>query len=346
MEFKPVYLKLTCFYVLVVMLISIAFSVVIYQLSAQEIDRSLNNQNNFLRQNPMSNVFLQFDQLENMRQEQQKTSNHNLMINLIYFNLLILVLSSVGSYFFARKTLNPVKEALDAQNRFTADASHELRTPLAAMKTEIEVNLRDSKFNFSKSKELLKSNLEEIDRLENLSEALLKLASYQDTKQIFKNKVSLEDTIVDAYSKLESLAQEKSISFENDLKDISVYADKDSLIELFVILIENAIKYSPKKSKIFISIKEDKNNAIISIKDQGVGIKSSDLPYIFERFYRADTSRNKEKIDGYGLGLSIAKEIVGMHKGSINITSKLGAGTTFTIKLPVKNQHLSFGNRL
>ncbi len=335
MQFKPVYLKLTCFYVLVVMLISIAFSVVIYQLSSQEIDRSLDRQNSFLRQNPMSNVFLQFDQLDNMRQEQQKISNHNLIINLIYFNLLILVLASVASYFFARKTLSPVKEALDAQNRFTADASHELRTPLAAMKTEIEVNLRDPKFNFLKSKELLKSNLEEIDRLENLSEALLKLASCQDSKQALKDRVSLEEIIVEAYSKVESLAQEKGIAFDNDLKNIFISGDRDSLVELFVILVENAIKYSPKKSKIFIAIKEEKHNALVSIKDQGMGIKSSDLPHIFERFYRADTSRNKEKVDGYGLGLSIAKEIIGMHKGSINISSKLSAGTTFTIKFPL-----------
>ncbi|MFA6492537.1 MAG: HAMP domain-containing sensor histidine kinase [Patescibacteria group bacterium] len=328
MTFKLAYLKLTLFYVLIVMTISVIFSFTIYQISTKEIGRGFDKQSNlFKNSGPMREI-------EELRKKQITESNELLQINLIYFNLIIFVLSASVSYFLAKRTLRPIEEAMELQNRFTADASHELRTPLAAMRSEIEVAIRDKKLGLLSAKKLLLSNLEEISKLEALSGALLKLAQVQEDLRKSFQKVELDQIIIEAFEKIEKLAQKKEVDFENNLLHILVNGDQQSLIELFVILFDNAIKYSSKGDKISISMKKDKKHVIIKIKDTGMGIKASDLPYIFNRFYRADSSRSKEKVDGYGLGLSIAKQIVELHSGVISATSKPGKGSEFVVVLP------------
>jgi len=351
MKFQAAYLKLTIFYVLIAMTISVAFSVSLYRISSKELDRGLGQQTRTLRDIPMRSLALQqVPDFEQIGLDQLDESSNHLRLNLIYFNLLILLLSSGASYFLARKTLEPIKKAMDTQNRFTADASHELRTPLTAMRTEIEVSLRDKKLGLLEAKKLLQSNLEETEKLESLSNALLKLASYDEEAKSTFDKVSLEEVVTEAYEKVECLANKKSIQIkchpelDSGSIHIPVRGDKQSLIELFIILIDNAVKYSPEKSKILIDISSDKDWAIIKISDHGVGIKASDLPHIFDRFYRADTSRSKEKIEGYGLGLSIAKSIVNLHGGTINAFSKPDKGSKFVVrlklfcKMPLRNK--------
>ncbi len=334
MRFQTAYLKLTVFYVLIAMVISIAFSIAIYNISSRELGRGLGQQTDLLLNIQMEKIILgPRPDLEKIRLDQLEESKDRLRLNLIYFNFLILLLSSGTSYLLARKTLEPIREAMDAQNRFTADASHELRTPLTAMRTEIEVGLRDKKFNLAEAKKLLQSNLEETEKLESLSNALLKLARFEDDSHASFSKVSIEDVLVEAYEKIESLANKKSILFENNLQNVFIRGDRQSLVELFVILLDNAIKYSPEKSKVLVRVRKEKNDVAVSIRDYGIGVKASDLPYIFNRFYRADTSRSKEKIDGYGLGLSIAKRIAGFHGGDISVTSKPGKGSVFVVKL-------------
>ncbi len=349
MKFHSTYIKMTLFYVLIVMTISVVFSVVLYNISSSEIDQGLGRgrQAGMFRDMSSSGdgtVSQQPLSFEDIRLQLLQESNDHLKLSLLYFNLLILLLSSGASYLLARKTLQPIEEAMEAQNRFTADASHELRTPLTAMKAEIEVNLRDKKLNLTDSKKLLQSNLEEISKLESLSNGLLKLARLDDGP-IKKNElkmVSLPDILVEAYEKVESLAQKKmiKISFnestgsETDHKgqdNFMIKGDQQSLAELFVILLDNAIKYSPTKSHIAINLKKHDKKAVVKIIDHGAGIKSSDLPYIFNRFYRADSSRSKERADGYGLGLSIAKTIVESHRGAISAESNPGKGSEFTV---------------
>ena len=334
MKFNTAILKLTFFYVLIVMFISIGFSLAIYQISSTEIDRGLNRQNVMLRDlPPRSNDHL-LDDFTNLRLQQIEDSNNRLQRNLVYFNLLILILSSFASYFFARWTLQPLEEAVEEQNRFTADASHELKTPLAALRSEIEVTLRDKNFSTADAKKLLKSNLEEIERLETLSGALLKLAKLDETNKLDFATLNLDEIVVEAYEKIESLAKKKGVEISAKLTAAKITGDRPSLVELFVILIDNAIKYSSRRAKIKVKLLSDTKHHEISVKDHGAGIKSSDLPHIFDRFYRADQSRNKEKADGYGLGLSIAKRIVELHSGTINVKSTPGKGSEFIIRLP------------
>lgn len=334
--FKSAYFKLTAFYVLIVMVISVGFSVAIYQISSNEIDRGLGRQSVIFRNLTSDEIqTLPLPDFEKIRIEQLSESTIDLKTNLVYFNLLILILSTVASYFLARKTLEPIVNSMESQNRFSADASHELRTPLAAMQTEIEVNLRDKKLTLNKSRALLKSNLEEIDKLKTLSEMLLKLARLQEDVKSNFEAVSLENAIVEAFEKIAPLAQKKAIKFDNKFSDISILGDSQSIVELFVILMENSIKYSPNKSKISLQIKKEKNHAVARIMDQGCGISAKDLPHIFDRFYRSDNSRCKVKVDGYGLGLAIAKQITELHNGKIVVKSKENEGSEFSLYFPL-----------
>jgi len=337
MSFKSASIKLTISYLLIVMIISVGFSVFLYRISSLEIGRGLSRQGLILEQIPNDRIPEPLQNLEKIRQEQLIESNKHLKTNLIYFNLIILILAGASSYYLARRTLRPIEEMVDLQNRFTADASHELRTPLTAMKTEIEVAMRDKKImrtKLSDIKQLLKSNLEEIGKLEALSNGLLKLANDEDNKKKLFHKISLSDSIKEAHQKILPLAKKRNIRFGLNLKEAVVYGN-DSLTEIFKILFDNAIKYSPKNSRVLVGLTTRGKHAEVKIKDEGIGIKASDLPYIFNRFYRADLSRSKEKVSGYGLGLAIARKIVEAHKGTINVESKPGQGSTFIVRLPL-----------
>lgn len=340
MSLKSASIKLTLSYLSIVMLILVFFSMALYRISASEIGRGLSRQGRIFEQIPSDRIPQPLQNLEKIRQEQLVESNNRLKTNLIYFNLIILVLAGAASYYLARRTLKPIEEMVDLQNRFTADASHELRTPITAMKTEIEVTLRDKK-NMqtipSNIKQLLKSSLEEIGKLEILSNSLLKLANYdlsQTKHKTHLTKISLNDAIREASKEIAPLSQKREIKFKFNLKEVFVNGD-DNLKELFKILFDNAIKYSPRTSEVKVDLSVVDKFAVITIEDQGIGMKASDLPFIFNRFYRADLSRSKEKVSGYGLGLSIAKKIVEAHKGTIAAESKPGHGSTFGVKLPL-----------
>lgn len=332
MPFKSTYIKLTIFYVLIIMAISLSFSIAIHRISSDEIDRGLRQQINIFRGGPVNSAFsITLNRLEQTRLKQAEESKERITIKLIYYNLLILALSAIGSYFLAKRTLKPIKETMEAQNRFTADASHELRTPLTAIRSEIEVGLRDKQLKLTDARKLLQSNLEEIAKLETLSKALLKLANSEGA-QIKFTEVSLQEVIIEAYEKVAKLAEAKEIEFDNKLEDIKVNGDKTSLVELFVILLDNAIKYSQNQSNVECRMLNVDGRVRVKIIDHGIGIKASDLPHIFDRFYRADLSRSKEKIDGYGLGLPIAKRVIEMHNGSILVNSTPGKGSEFVVR--------------
>jgi two-component system, OmpR family, sensor histidine kinase CiaH len=324
-------LKLTLWYLLIIMVISVAFSLVLYQISTQQINDSLRHQE--------LNYFNDFNQfgpaasdIDQVRIDQMSESRNRLRGNLLLFNLATLLAGGAASYMLARRTLRPIAEAMESQSRFTSDASHELRTPLTVMQTEIEVALRRGRLTEKEAKELLSSNLEEIANLKKLSEGLLHLAR-TNGKEVQQSTASLENVVAGAVKRTAALAAEKGITVKNETTQISLKGDEQNLTELAVILIENAVKYSDPKTTITLTSKISGRSACLSVADHGYGIKASDVPHIFERFYRADTSRSRDKVEGYGLGLSIAKKIVDVHGGSIDVKSIPGKGSTFTVKL-------------
>jgi signal transduction histidine kinase len=223
---------------------------------------------------------------------------------------------------------------LDEQNRFITDASHELRTPLTSLKTSIEVNLRNKNLTINQAKNLIQSNLEDVEYLRVLSDGLLRLAYYQEPNgNMLFEKVSLKEIAENAVDKVKALALDNKIKINSRIENLEIHGDKKSLTELLVILLDNAIKYGKQNSSVKINTLKEDGKVIISVSDNGIGIDEKDLPHIFDRFYRAEKSRSKENVSGYGLGLSIAKKIVELHNGLITVESKKGEGTAFMVAL-------------
>jgi signal transduction histidine kinase len=149
--------------------------------------------------------------------------------------------------------------------------------------------------------------------------------------------ISPVDTIInEAAERYAALIGQRNINLEIKSGHETIAGDRDSLVELIAILLDNAIKYSPDGTTITLASAASGQNIHLTVSDQGAGINASDLPHIFHRFYRSDRSRSRKSVGGYGLGLSIARRIVDLHNGTISVESKVGEGTTFSIKLPHK----------
>ena len=333
MTFHKPSLKLAGFYLLIIMGISLFFSITVYQLSVHELGRGLRRPNPVLGR-PGQGITQQLrDEIETKQEELYEEATSRVLSRLFIINLIILTGGGVLSYYLARRTLQPIEEAHNALERFTADASHELRTPITAMRTEIEVALLDPKLTLGGSKQILSSNLEELGKLGSLTEGLLRLA--RSDVQLEKHTVVIADAAAEAIKKVSANAKQKNIDIKlkTPLKQ-AVFANQQALVEALVILLDNAIKYSPKDTVIVIKSAEKENFVRLSVIDKGQGIKATQLPYIFDRFYRADSSRAKQDSGGYGIGLAIAKSIVDAHGGNIYAKSTVGEGSTFTIELP------------
>lgn len=318
------------------MTISITFSIVIYQLNFREISSRLENLQHSLLDN---SIYLMPDASDTTRLNygpdsalsiQSRQAAGQMSLSLIYINLVIFAAGGLGSYFLARRTLRPIEESHEAQSRFTSDASHELRTPLAAMKAELEVSLRDTHLSETESRELLESNLEEVNKLIQLSEMLLQLSRLDHDK--------LERAPVDIVALLnEKMKMYKKASKRFDItsrKKAVVSANEPAISELMGILIDNALKYSPPGSKITIRVFEKRGMIGFEIHNTGEPIPEDKLPKLFERFFRLDASRTNGSEKGYGLGLSIAKKIIDIHHGDLQVSSTTD-GTTFTFYLPI-----------
>lgn len=335
--FQKARLKLTLWYLAIIMAVSLSFSMAIYRAATGELDRIEHLQKarlerNFFLSLPQgtfgtSRYFLDQDIIDETRSR--------LLLILIIINASILGFSTLAGYFLAGRTLEPIRNMVAEQNRFVTDASHELRTPLTALKSGIEVNLRNKNLALSEAKNLLKSNLEEVNSLQELSDRLIKLSRFAADGQSFPMSVTaLEGSIREAVRKISPMAKNKKISLTPKLSGASVCGNAAALTELFVILLDNAVKYSPVHTKIQIVSRRTDGHVTIDVIDQGIGIDSADTPHLFDRFYRSDKSRTKAETPGYGLGLSIAKQIAEQHHGAVTVQSQLGKGSTFTVKLP------------
>ncbi len=312
--FEEARIKLTAFYLLVMMAASLAFSVYVYESVTVEFVKRYDvvqkrYEINFpgTTSSDGGTIFIV---------EDIYATRNNVLVILLYANVAILIFSGIAGYFLAGVTLKPIKKNMDEQKDFVSNASHELRTPLTSIKTEIEVALRDKDMNLSAAKELLRSNLEEVDKMKKLADYLLKLNKFSvDTGSLRMKEVDLKKVAAKAIGKRKVKAE---------LKKAVVKGNEESITELISILLDNAFKYTLKNPK--ITVRTYANT--LEVNDNGVGIPQEDLNHIFDRFYRAEKSRTK---DGYGLGLSIAKSIVDAHGAKISVESKVGKGSKFKV---------------
>jgi signal transduction histidine kinase len=323
--FDTAYLKLTAWYVAIIMAISLMFSIWVYHQAAHELQFGLDR---FVKVGPF--IDPQSGTVRTIIEDRLADSRHRLIVRLVSLNLIVFAVGAAGSYLLARRTLQPIEDSVEAQHRFTADASHELRTPLAAMKSEIEVGLRDKKLTKEEAIALLKSNLEEVDRLGNLAEGLLVLTQTDNTP--VPAPVSLEEVATTVAKRLQPLADAKQIAIKRQLEPVIASAEELAVDKILSILLDNAIKYSPEKTEITLRTYQKDGRGYLEVKDQGIGIKASELPHIFDRFYRADSSRSKQQVNGHGLGLSIAQKLAENLAGRIIVKSAPAKGSVFTVR--------------
>jgi len=325
--FKSTTLRLTGWYLLILMSVSIIFSIIIFEVATSEIRVRLEgfqlNMQESIDLKPPSNRIVDLRTLEINK------TKANLSIELIYINILVLATGGIGSYYLARRSLRPIERAHDAQSRFTSDASHELRTPLAVMKTEIEVALRDKEATSDELREVLSSNLEEVDKLSKLSEMLLSLSRLEHNKLELKpiNLAKIAHNIVK-----DSNLPASRLEIDSP-KILMANGNETAVSDLIKILIDNALKYSPEKSQISISLSKSGQGPKFEITNSGPGIHPDKINHIFDRFYRADTSRTGGKKGGHGLGLALAKNIVELHNGELSVDSVINKKTSFTFIL-------------
>lgn len=329
--FTSARLKLTGLYLAIILAISGTLSMLFYMRTASILDaeyqrlenRFRHEQMGYFNSSPLPPVF-------EITRAEIDAAKHNIAIQLLTINGIIIVFFGTAGYFLSGKTLQPIKQALENQKRFVADAAHELRTPITALKTSMEVNLLDASLPVETSN-LISKNLEDVDNLTKLAENLLELTRQEDGT-VPTERVTVNEILLAAMQQVQSFAQQKSITIQYaDDTTLAVHGNKESLSRLFVIFLDNAIKYSNPGSSVTIKTSKKRNHVTIDITDTGRGISKQDLPFIFDRFYRVDTAREN---NGYGLGLSLAQSIVTTHGGTITVESNKDIGTTFTITLP------------
>ncbi|MFH0772873.1 MAG: HAMP domain-containing sensor histidine kinase [bacterium] len=326
--------KLTAWYLVILMSVSISFSIVIYRGMIAEIDRFTQTQRIRIERRfdevglPRPPVIIDTVMMNEIKQ--------HLILNFLGINGIIFVVMGGLSYILAGKTLQPIQDMVEEQNRFISDASHELKTPLTAMKSSLEVYVRDPKMTLVEAKQVLRENIQEVNRLQILSESLLTLSENQSGNMShLMTQLHPKDLIIKACHQVKHSADKKKIKIHiSSFPDTEIEGNEEKLIELFTILLDNAIKYSAEETAISLSGESVKKELILRVSDKGIGIDEKDIPHVFDRFYRSDSARGRVGVGGYGLGLSIAKKIVEFHKGKISIESAANFGTTVIVWLP------------
>lgn len=320
--FDKAILKLTGIFAGILLLVSLGFSAVVYSTAFRETNVVRPPSRTIVFGEQRINVEQGMAQgIEQMISERNAEMRRRLLADLILANIGVITMGIFVSYFLARWTFKPVHEAMERQGRFVSDASHEFRTPLAALIMENEVLLRDPKIDKKELQAQVKSNLEEARKLEGLSARLLAMSLEEE---IELSDVSAEEAARNAVERIKNAAEAKKIKVEVSVDKERMTGNLQALSDILTILLENAIKYSPEKSKIIIGAK----NGNIFVQDEGPGISVEDLPYIFDRFYRAEKSRTSE---GYGLGLSLAQDLAKRMKIKVVAENNKEQGSTFSI---------------
>jgi signal transduction histidine kinase len=223
------------------------------------------------------------------------------------------------------------EQTLQQQRRFVADASHELRTPLTTIRGNLGLLKRRPPIAADDERAVVDDMVEETDRLIRLTNDLLTLARSDAGRALRHDPVPIVPLSDDICRQARLLAEQRTIACE-DVPEVSVLGDQDAIKQVLLILLDNALKYTPAGGTITIGAEKTDRAVNIRIADTGPGIAPDDLPHIFERFYRSDESRTGA---GAGLGLAIAKELIEAQQGKISVASEVGKGSTFIVMLPV-----------
>lgn len=267
------------------------------------------------------------------------SSEHAYLTTMIYSYIAVFIASFLAVYaissFITKRSIAGIKEAFIKQKQFIANASHEIKTPLAIISTNADILIEKDKSN-----KWLNNIKYETERMNKLTKDLLYLTKMSEEipDEIIKSRSNLSELVESTTLTFEALAYAKEITVDYDITpEIFADIDENQFSQVFHILIDNAIKYTPTAGKIYIKLDCIHNNIIYSITNSGDGIRKEDIDNIFDRFYMGDKSRSANE-KSFGLGLSIAKTIVENHQGKIYCESEENGNTTFFIK--IKNKYI------
>ncbi|NER02304.1 MAG: HAMP domain-containing histidine kinase [Okeania sp. SIO3C4] len=260
---------------------------------------------------------------------------------LIIGGVVAVSLTTWGAIWLTNKSLQPIAQSFERLKQFTADASHELRSPLTAIKSSISVLQSHPERIDPVDKNKVDAIADASYRMTHLVEDLLLLARLDGSVALMsleKIPLPLDEILEDTIEFVRSEAEKKDIDLNSNLdSDIWVLGDGQQLQRVFSNLIDNAVQYTPKEGKVTVTLFADNETAIIAVEDTGIGIAPEELPHIFERLWRSDRARI-ERREGTGLGMAIAQTLIQVHGGKIEVTSKIGVGSCFWVKLPmIKN---------
>ncbi len=307
-------LKLTAIYVLIVAVIIIGFSFALYRNLANSLSDASDED---FTSAEFHQHFIQ-STLENVNKE------------ILLIDLIILFTAAGASYIVAGYTLRPIQQSMEVQRKFSENASHELRTPLAVMKNDIEVLLRNLNPSKQETQNVLRSNIEEIDNMTTMTEDLLLLAQAENRIARAMEKINIDNVVKAISEKMKPIGKQKLV--ELNMKSngpVMILGDNAKLERIITNLLKNSVEHTPARGMIKVEVKTEEKYAIITITDEGKGISRKDLPHIFNRFYKG------EGTSGSGLGLSIVKELVEEHRGTVRIQSEKDKGTTVTLRFPL-----------
>ena len=234
--------------------------------------------------------------------------------------------------------LASIEYAYSAQQRFVSDASHELRAPLTAIQGNLELLRRHQHMPEAEREEALGEMAREADRLTRLVADLLALARADAGVPLKQRLVDLDAIVLDAFHSARQLARGQTLALD-PFEPAQINGDEDRLKQLVLILLDNALKYTPFGGQVTLGLRHGESDVNILVRDTGVGIPPDDVPHVFERFYRADPGRSRDP-GGTGLGLPIAQWIVEQHGGKITLESQVGRGTLVVVRLPFAGQTL------
>lgn len=301
----------------------------LYRMLVFEINPSEFLSGNLLNKVKYAAVLINVNQLE------QTSQNHEQIIVIVMISFWLI--SIIASIYLARVSVKPLMDSMQKQKSFVENASHELRTPLAVLQNRLETLFRKPEATIMESSENIASSLEEVRNMRMLTTNLLNLARRDDGIKAEIAEVEPE-FFTTTFANYEIIADEneKVFVFENHINH-NIKTDRTLLKQLMTILFDNAVKYTEEDGVIKFIVWSKDRSLYLRVSDNGPGINNEDKKKIFDRFYRVDKARTRQK-GGFGLGLSLAKQIADALKGTISVKDNRPKGTIFEVKISIKSE--------